>query len=290
MRARSVNFWQGGAAMIPKTAGRVRVRIDAEAGLEAKAPYDFYPDRAVLEDEFDQIWDAQAAFWPDVLTDERKAHLFRVMFYQRPLKAAIVGKCSFNPSEPRLAKAHPLFQEFRLIKEVNELELGDAGPVAPETDARPAQCAAGEIAHIKKRDVQITAQDIETLGARRNLQQGRRRPRQALGRRIYAAMSDKAIFGNRWAEMPMERQWEIIEKLRDEADPLLLHAWLVDDAGLSEDAAGKAADAKLPEGYGRLGRTAMSEMLEFMKAEVIPESKAAELAGYDHALTRPAMP
>ena len=32
-------------------------------------------------------------------------------------------KCSYNPAENRLPKAHPLFQRFRLLKEVNELEI-----------------------------------------------------------------------------------------------------------------------------------------------------------------------
>src|SRR5690606_38511265 len=56
-------------------------------------------------------------------TEARRAHLRQVMFFQRPLKAPRVGKCSFNPHEERLPKAHPLFQEFRLIKEINELEV-----------------------------------------------------------------------------------------------------------------------------------------------------------------------
>jgi len=270
----------------PRSRGTVRVRIDAEAGLDAKAPYDFYPDRAVLEDEFGQIWDKQAAFWPAVLTDERKAHLFRVMFYQRPLKAAIVGKCSFNPSEQRLAKAHPLFQAFRLIKEANELEL-----VMPDQSHQKLT--------LDQRNVLLTllrqkkSITFKTLSGRLKLsergatfnKEGEGRDK-LLGDEIYAAMSDKTIFGNRWADFPMERQWEIIAKLRDETEPLLLHAWLIDKAGLTEEAAAKAADAKLPEGYGRLGQTAMTEMLAFLKAEVIPESKAAELAGYDHALMR----
>ncbi len=103
--------------------GNVRVRADASGVSDSETGYDFYPVRSMLEDEFGRIWDAQATHYPDVLTEDRKAHLFRVMFYQRPLKPGIVGRCSFNPAEPRLAKTHPLFQAFRLYKEINELEL-----------------------------------------------------------------------------------------------------------------------------------------------------------------------
>src|SRR5690606_21473983 len=63
----------------PVSWGTVRVRIDADGGEDGKAAYNFYPERKMLEEEFEKIWDAQAAFWPVVLTDERKDHLFRVM-------------------------------------------------------------------------------------------------------------------------------------------------------------------------------------------------------------------
>jgi len=270
----------------PANRGTVRVRIDAEAALDAKAPYDFYPDRSMLEDEFRQIWEAQAAFCPDVLTEERQAHLYRVMFYQRPLKAAVVGKCSFNPAEPRLAKAHPLFQRFRLMKELNELEL-----VMPDQTRRKLTLDERNALAAKLRGAKTASfaslrkvLKLSERGAVFN-KEGENRDKLA-GDEVYAAMSDKAIFGNRWADLSMERQWEIIEKLRDEADPLALHAWLVDHAGLSDDAAEKAAGARLPEGYGRLGKTALADMLAFMQAEVIPEAEAAKRAGYDHALAR----
>lgn len=276
----------------PANRGNVRVRMEAASGQgdadggKARPAYDFYPVRAMLDDEFEQIWRSQARFWPDVLTEERRAHLFRVMFYQRPLKPPVVGRCSFNPDEPRLAKAHPLFQTFRLYKEVNELEL-----VMPDEAHRKLT--------LDQRDALVThLRGVRgaTFGAlRRTLKLAERGARfnkedegrdKLLGDEVYAVLSDKAIFGNRWAAMPMEGQWEIVGKLRDEADPLVLHQWLVGDAGLSDDAAEKAADAKLPEGYGRLGYTALGDMLDEMKKEVIPEAEAARRAGYDHALAR----
>src|SRR5690606_7748344 len=109
----------------PRNRGQVRVRPEPRVNEEGKegAEYGLYPQRAMLKREFDAIWDAQAAHHPDILTDERREHLFNVTFFQRPLKAPRIGKCSFNPLEARLAKAHPLFQTFRLYKEVNELRI-----------------------------------------------------------------------------------------------------------------------------------------------------------------------
>lgn len=270
----------------PENRGNVRVRIDVDQGEDGKAGYDFYPVRAMLEDEFRRIWNAQAAYWPDVLTEEREAHLFRVMFHQRPLKPPVVGKCSFNPVELRLAKAHPLFQAFRLYKEVNELELvmpdqSRRKLTMDERNALVTLLRTQKSASFKSLRGKLK---LSERGARFNKEgEGREK---LLGDEIHSVMADKAIFGNRWVELPLVRQWEIVERLREEADPLLLHRWLVENAGLSDEAAEKAADAKLPEGYGRLGFTALSEMLEEMKADVIPEAEAAKHAGYDHALAR----
>jgi CRISPR-associated endonuclease Csn1 len=270
----------------PRKWGTVRVRADAEAELAGDDSGILYPVRRMLEDEFEAIWDAQARFRSDVLTDERKAHLFRVMFYQRPLKAPVVGKCSFNPAEERLAKAHPLFQQFRLYKEVNELTLIDDNEVERKLsfDERNAL-----VKHLRTRNSETFSRlrkKILGLDHRYRFKKEEAEREKLLGDEIYSTLSDKTIFGNRWADMPMERQWEIVSKLRDEADPFVLHQWLVFEAGLSDEEAKKAADAKLPEGYGRLGPTALSEMLKHLKADVIPEAEAARLAGYDHALAR----
>lgn len=277
----------------PSAWGNVRVRIDidtddktTEDGKPAKPGYNFYPLRKMLEDEFECIWDAQAVHWPDVLTDERKAHLFRVMFYQRPLKAPIIGRCSFNPSEQRLAKAHPLFQAFRLYKEVNELGL-----VMPDESERKLTLDERNALITKLRGVRSASfgalrktLKLSERGARFN-KEGEARDK-LLGDEIYSALSDKAIFGNRWAKLSMERQWEIIEKLREEPDPFVLHTWLLENAGLTDEQVREAADVSLPEGYGRLGPTALATMLEELKAEVITEAEAAKRAGYDHALAR----
>ena len=286
-------FLAGRRGHDPRAWGHVRVRIDIDAddsvgadGKPARPGYNFYPQRKMLEDEFDCIWNAQAAYWPDVLTDARKAHLFRVMFYQRPLKAPTVGRCSFNPDELRLAKAHPLFQAFRLYKEVNELEI-----VMPDQSHRKLTLDQRNELITKLRGVKSATfkslratLKLSERGARFN-KEGEARDK-LLGDEVYSVLSAKAIFGNRWARLPIGRQWQIVEKLRDEPDPFVLHRWLVEDAGLSDDEATAAADVKLPEGYGRLGPTALAAMLEELKAEVITEAEAAKRAGYDHALAR----
>ncbi|MEM9964157.1 MAG: hypothetical protein AAGC58_02290 [Asticcacaulis sp.] len=39
-----------------------------------------------IEDEFNAIWNTQAPHHPTVLTDDARKTLYRVLFFQRPLK------------------------------------------------------------------------------------------------------------------------------------------------------------------------------------------------------------
>ncbi len=273
----------------PKNRGRVRVRpatITNEKGREVST-YGFYPQRAMLENEFNAIWSAQARHYPDALSEERREHLFRVMFFQRPLKRPEIGKCSFNSNEERLPKCHPLFQQFRLYKEVNELKI--------VTEAN----SKGTPLTIEQRDTlvrllgsQATSSYKALLGkiikgqpdARFNKASDSRDKMK--GNEVAAEMSHASRFGQKWLDMDEARQWQIISVLRDVEDPLELNAWLESELGLDPAHRDAVAGARLPDGYGRLGETAMREILAELKGDVISEAEAAKRAGYDHALAR----
>ena len=271
-----------GAWLAMRRADGHVVRLRAGSDAFEGDGYAFYPERSLLEDEFYAIWDAQAQHYPDILTPERREHLFKVMFHQRPLKRPRVGKCAFNPKEERLAKAHPLFQEFRLYKEVNELEL-----VLPDQSHRKLD--------IDQRNVLVNLlrgkKEVAFPTLRKTLKltpdivfNKETESRQKLkGDEVHSALADKKRFGPQWSALSRARQWEIIQKLQEEENPQALAAWLRAEFGIEGEQAEAIANAPLPEGYGRLGETALGSMLEEMKAAVIPESEAARLCGYDHS-------
>jgi CRISPR-associated endonuclease Csn1 len=260
----------------------VRVRPTRVAGKEEEG-YGFYPERSFLRAEFDRIWDAQAAYYPEILTEDRREHLATVIFYQRPLKAPKVGKCSFNPDEERLARAHPLFQEFRLYKEVNELAL-----IGRDQQSRPLSLEQRDslIAHLRsQRDAAFTALRKTAgapVGTRFNKESDSRTKMK--GDEVAAEMAAKTRFGEPWRSMTLEERWTIISQVRDTEDPLELTAWLEDHTSLTPERIDAVINAKLPEGYGRLGETALRDILDELKANVISEATAAARAGYDHAL------
>jgi CRISPR-associated endonuclease Csn1 len=246
-----------------------RVRMNS-----ASQSYDFYPDRRHIDWEFGRIWEEQAKHHPALLTEDARAALHRILFFQRPLKKQQVGRCTFL-EEDRLAKAHPLFQERRLYEEVNQLEI-----TTPGAPARKLTMDERDKLILKLRATK--AASFESLAKLLKLEPGQSFNKasatrtQLAGDEVYATLSDKKRFGNAWPDLSTERQWEIIQKLLDEENPATLHTYLTTECGLDEDAAKATARAVLPEGYGRLGPTATQLILKEHKATVLTYSEAVQ--------------
>ncbi|GFS26162.1 CRISPR-associated endonuclease Cas9 [Elysia marginata] len=93
-------------------------------------------------DEFNVIWDTQAKFYPEQLTEELKSKIVDIIFWQRPLKSQ-KGRLSFCEFEKKeitdkdgkkktiglkvIPKSSPLFQEFRIWQTLNNLEFKNMG-------------------------------------------------------------------------------------------------------------------------------------------------------------------
>lgn len=254
-----------------------RVRMGAE-----NQDYDFYPQRRHVEYEFDRIWEQQARHHPALLTETARAALHRILFFQRPLKAQIVGKCTFVHSEDRLAKAHPLFQQRRLYEEVNQLEVTTPGKANRKLTLDERDRLILELQG--KRKVSYAS-----LGKRLKLQPGQSFNKasetrtEMLGDEVRAVLGDKKRFGAAWEHFDRDRQWTIIERLIEEEDPDALHAFLTQDCGLDDEHAAAVAKAPLPEGLGRLGQTATARILDELKREVITYDEAVRRCGWHHS-------
>ncbi|WP_297323364.1 type II CRISPR RNA-guided endonuclease Cas9 [uncultured Bartonella sp.] len=273
-----------GAYLAKRRADGHVVRIRANSEAFAEKDYAFYPERAMLEDEFKKIWQAQAQFYPEILTNEREKELFHTIFFQRPLKEPKVGLCSLSDGETRLVKAHPVFQLFRLYKEINELAivLPDLSQRKLTMDERNALVTL--MRPVKTKSFAALRKALKIPADQRfNKEQNTRK--QLTGDEVYAVFADKELFGAEWPKFSLEQQWEIIEHLRNEADTEKLEQWLKNKfPKLSDEQLTEIINADLPEGYGRLGITATANILEQLEKAVIPESEAAHLCGYDHSL------
>ncbi len=81
-----------------------------------------FPSRAMMEEEFNLLWDTQKAFH-SILTDNLKKEFYDVIFFQRPLKPQIPGQCYLIPENQCAPKSSLYFQEFRLLSFMNNLKL-----------------------------------------------------------------------------------------------------------------------------------------------------------------------
>jgi CRISPR-associated endonuclease Csn1 len=269
----------------PNAIPSVRTRLRPEAGEGATSDgYDFYPDRQMLEDEFAAIWAAQAPHHPDTLTPENEKRLFEVIFHQRKLKKPKIGKCTLLGSQERLPKAHPLFQQRRLLEELNALRIVRAGQIAA-----PLTLKQRDALYLSLKDKRAVTferlRKVLKLDPDDRFNKESENRKDIKGDELAAELGAKGRFGNRWAHFGTDTQWDIISRIRDQEsdeDEAKLLAWLQDVHGLTQDQARVTVGARLPEGYGRFGITATTELIEALRTEVIVYSEAVQKAGLGH--------
>lgn len=270
----------------------VRTRLRPEDGEDGKGTgYDFYPDRALTEDEFDAIWAAQSAFHPDVLTEEVHDRLFEIVFHQRPLKQPKVGTCTLVAGEPRLARAHPLFQQRRLLEEVNALKI-----VRPGQNPERLTPEQRDLLLLKLKDkAKVTFESLRKVlklepEARFNKESENRKD--LAGNEVNAATAAKTRFGGRWAHLPVEDQWAIIDRLEQtesDEDIATFRDWLTATYDLTPDQTDAVARVRLPSGHGRFGLTATTGLIDRLThgrtedGRVIVYSEAVAELGYHHS-------
>lgn len=269
----------------PSHVPSVRTRLRPESGEGARGDgYDFYPDRRMLEDEFEAIWEAQQAHHGAVLTEEIRRRLFEVIFYQRPLKQPDIGVCTLVAPEKRLPKAHPLFQKRRLLEELNALRL-----VRPGEQAEKLSREQRDLAYLKLKDKRTVR--FESLRKALKLDPDARFNKESENRtelkgdEVAAELGAKSRFGGRWGHIAPADQWEIVSRiqaLESDEDEVRFCAWLAERYGLDPEQACAVAAARLPQGFGRFGLTATTGLITALQDEVIVYSEAVQKAGLGH--------
>lgn len=260
----------------------VRTRLRPESGEGAKGTgYDFYPSRALIRQEFEAIWAAQASHYPTLLTPEAHDWIAGILFHQRPLKAPKVGRCTLIWSEDRLPKAHPLFQRRRLLEEVNALAVQCPGQPLVRLSREQRDLLLLKVQDKKKVSFESLRKALKLPPEARFNKESEHRTELA-GDEIRAVFADKKRFGPQWLQFSPDQQWEILSRLREEEDTATLLIWLQQTYGVSEDQAKAIAAAPLPEGYGRFGRTATAALIGALQEDVLVYSEAVARSGLGH--------
>lgn len=99
-----------------------------------------YTDRAMYEDEFRKICEAQRA----IVSPELEKQLHKAIFFQLKLKSAkgLVGKCEIYPELRRCSMAKEEAQLFRIYTTVSNLRVQKGDTVRPLTDEERSNAVA----------------------------------------------------------------------------------------------------------------------------------------------------
>lgn len=253
-------------------------RVRAWKGANNKAEYSFYPSRKMYEDEVAAVLEKQREGHV-ALTKEICDEIKDVIFFQRPLKPAVVGKCRFEAGETRIRKAHPLFQRFRILQDVNHLTLDRFNEGDPELTRDDKQKIVAALAQKKK----MTFGQIKTLlklprDCHFNMETETRTELRGDDTRVL--MADKERFGARWQALSVDQQEAVINLLFNEQDPdelvnLLMAEWDMDRAQAQE-----IANAPLEDGYASLSRKAIEKILPGMEEGLVYSDAVAKV--YPH--------
>ena len=272
---------------------RTRLAVARRDNAEKEEPgYDFYPDRRHLLEEFNKLWAAQATFHPTVLTKELRDEIGLIIFHQRPLKAPEVGLCLFT-EEKRIPSAHPLNQRRILFETVNSLRVAATGEPARALSMEERDKIVHALhnkAHTKILSSMVLK--LKALSKVIKLRADQHFTLETANRDsiacdpVRASLSDPRRFGSLWSTLDVKAQWEIINRIRNvqsDEDHKVLVNWLLSRHGLNTDQATGVANAPLPEGYGRLGLTATTNILAEIEGDVIPYSEAVKRCGWHHS-------
>lgn len=248
--------------------------------------YEFYPTREMAEHEFDLIMSRQQQYHPE-LTSEITESLRDVIFFQRSLRPQAVGKCELEPQENRAPVWHPLFQRFRILQEVNNLDLVKSTPDEIGLTAEQKKkilLMLQEGTGLNKQGLLLFTKIKSKLNIptkrKFNLQSDKRTGLQG----DWAAwkLSDDNCLGKGWFKMSPGRQVELLELLHNAEDDGKLKQDLIDLFGLNEEQAENVAKLNLPEGYASLSLKAIKNILPYLEQGKV-YSEACTLAGYNHS-------
>jgi len=243
---------------------RIPIRI-RDHGKE----YNLYTERSMYENEFDMIWDKQSEYHSELM-EQKKEHLKQIIFFQRPLKPQPKGKCRFELDQPRCPVAFPVYQQFRIYQEVNNLILLDFDRNEHELTSAQREM----ITQILLKQKSATFKSLrKKLGKEFagdyvfNLESEKRKDLK--GDETSFIMRKADYFDEKWDSFTELEKDEVITRLINEDNDLeienTLVSWLCDKFKITKENAEKIKDIRLPQGIGSVSKKAINKILPFLK-------------------------
>lgn len=250
--------------------------------------YDVYISRAMMEDEFNQIWDAQYNFWSikdkeiaNLFSNNNKEKIFEIFFYQRPLKPVEVGRCTFFPDLKRAPKALPIFQKFRILSDLNKIKIltEDGEYRAITLDQRNKI-----LEELLKGKDKTFDQIRKLLGlseyCKFNIENSP--TGKLLGDKTTNRLSKKDAFSNDWFKFSDDEKRSIVQLILDAEDEEIFTKDLSNLVQIDPERIQKIYDCVLPDGYGHLSEQALVQITKELESDIIQYDEAVRRSGIEH--------
>jgi CRISPR-associated endonuclease Csn1 len=259
-------------------------------GSNAADLYELYPDRAMLEQEFDRLWSAQSAFYPDLYTEEACERIKSVVFFQRKLKPQEVGRCSLLPDEHRISKALPSYQRFRIYQELSNLAWLDRDGVGHRITGWPVvrDKLFEELENKKKLTFKamrriLIKEGVVDYPVTFNLESDARD--HLIGNLTSCIMRDpEKMLGDAWDDLNEDEQDQLILTLQDDGlSDDEAESDLIDRYGIGSEIAEACLDVRLPDGHGSLSKKAIDKILPVLRDQGLIYYEAVKEAGLGDA-------
>lgn len=246
---------------------------------------DKYTHREMFEEEFDKLWKAQSVYHEE-LTHELGNKIKKIIFHQRKMKSQshLIGKCELETDKKRIAKAHLLFQEFRVLKNINNLSLYDENGFHIRLTEQDREAfkeifdKEDKISWSQLKKVLIKNGTIGNKNAIFNLERGGRKNIE--GNRTNAALSHKKAFGKEWYELDESFRNHVVDVLIHVGKPEVVMDLALNKWGRTEEQAEYITHkVTLEKGYGNFSEKAIRKLIPYLR-KGMEESTAIKEAGY----------
>jgi len=268
--------------IVIKSAAELQQRMEAQgartlgeyfAGLDTSQERirDNYTFRSMYQKEFDLLWQKQASFYPELLTEQLRQQIAdATIFYQRPLKptAELIGDCSLEPGQKRCPKGDWYARRFRILQDINNMLVCQPdGTERKLTDAE-REIALKNLTSSKEVSFDSLRKKIGLLETQTfNLQEGALDKKNAkLQGDFFAATMAKILTKKVWEAMDTATQIEINDLLMsDEFTDEQVVQMLKQQHHFSEEQAQAAIEIGFPRGYMSYSRLAIQKLLPHME-------------------------
>lgn len=244
--------------------------------------------RAVVMEEFNQLWEAQAAYHPALQDRALHGAIEEAIFNQRPVfwRKSTLGSCRLVPGAPLCPKGSWLSQQRRMLEKVNNLAIVGGNNRTLQPDEREAIFRALQTqknmswAGVRKALEPIFKMRGESAkGIRFNLEYGDERGG-LKGNMVEAELAK--VFGSLWFDHPSkEKLRQFLPKALWEADyeelgtqrvvirpeperaqrKKVLASVLVQDFGVSQEKAAALVKLSFPQGWEPFSTNALEAFL-----------------------------